>query len=226
MNDLSAADEPRPRRRWPIIVAVAASLAIVGGSVAFALSTRGPGQEASTAPTPAPTQTSAEQTQEASDEPLAIAATPTPGPVSDDETVEVARAESVATALVSVVDEIGQRADGSAVGAEAIATGFVLGEIQAKAREQLDLGYTQVGEAVITSITATDVNLAGEPPTMTLTVCVDVSKIDVLDAAGNSLKASLYNPGHPVAHVYGAEFIDDTWKISSHDIPDQQTCAA
>lgn len=224
MNVFATADAPSPRRRWPVIVALIAALVLVGAAIGFALSTRE--QSPGAAPAPTPTQTSAEQKQQASEEPLAIAATPTPGPVSTDESTEVARAESVATALVSVVDEIGQRADGSAVGAEAIATGFMLGEIQAKAREQLDLGYTQVGEALITSISATDVNLAGEQPTMTLTVCVDVSKIDVLDEAGNSLKASLYNPGHPVAHVYGAEFIDDTWKISSHDIPDQQNCAA
>lgn len=224
MNVFATPEAPHPRRRWPIAVAIAASLAIVGGSIVFALGTRG--QSPTAAPTPSPSETSAEMTKEASDKPLAITTTPTPGPVSADETVEVERAESVATSLVSIVDEIGQRADGSAVGAEAIATGFVLGEIQAKAREQLDLGYTQVGEAVITSITASDVKLDGAPPTMTLTVCIDVSKIDVLDAAGNSLEGSLYNPGHPVAHVYGAEFIGDTWKISSHDIPDQQACAA
>lgn len=62
------------------------------------------------------------------------------------------------------------------------------------AREQLDLGYRQVGDAVMTSVTASDVNLEATPATMTLTVCVDTSGIDVLDAAGNSLKASLYNP--------------------------------
>jgi hypothetical protein len=122
------------------------------------------------------------------------------------------------------LNQIGQRADGSAAGVDLVATGFVLGELQAQAQQQRDLGYRQIGEAKITGVRAEEINLTGRRPTMTLNVCVDVSGIDVRDANGKSLKDALYNPGRPVKHVYGAVFEDNVWKIASHDIPDEQNC--
>ncbi|MFS0912062.1 hypothetical protein AB3M89_09745 [Microbacterium sp. 179-I 3D2 NHS] len=150
----------------------------------------------------------------------------TTGPLSDDEEAEVARTTSSLDAVLAASDEIAQRGDGSAVGMDAIATGWVLGELEAKAREQYDLGYKQVGEAEVTSVTPIAVDLASDPATITLKVCIDTSGIDVVDSAGNSMKDSLYKPGKPVAHIYGAIFEDDTWKISTHDIPETQDCAA
>ena len=97
--------------------------------------------------------------------------------------------------------------------------GFVEGELLALAAERESLGYTQVGTTVITSITTAKKNLDGDPPTVVLNVCIDSSGVDVLDASGASLKASLYDPGHPVLNVYGAQYIDGTWKIVSHDLP-------
>jgi len=162
--------------------------------------------------------------EDASTDPLAIP-TPTPAPIGADAEQEVERATVAATTVLAAMDEIGARSDGSVVGIDLIATGFVLGELESYARQQLDLGYRQVGEAKVTSVQASDVVLDGTPPSMTLTVCVDVSAIDVLDAAGNSLKASLYNPGRPVKHVYGAQFVDGAWKLATHDIPDPQDCS-
>lgn len=161
-----------------------------------------------------------------SEDPLTSATPPDEAPLSTDEQAEILRATSAIDSIVAAADEISQRSDGSAVGLESIATGWVLGELQSRAREQFDLGYQQKGEAVVTSVTPVAVDLAGDPATITLKVCIDVSAIDVFDAAGNSLKDSLYNPGHPVAHIYGAVFEGDVWKISSHDIPDVQDCPA
>lgn len=145
---------------------------------------------------------------------------PTVGPLGDEESAEVDRAGASVAAVVAATNEILTRGDGSAVGAEEIATGFMLGELQASAQEQAVVGQRQIGDAVITSITPITVNIDADPPSMTLLVCVDVSDIDVLDAAGNSLKASLYNPGHPVPHIYGAQFLDNTWKIATHSFPE------
>ncbi|MDW4573601.1 hypothetical protein R8Z57_12530 [Microbacterium sp. M3] len=149
---------------------------------------------------------------------------PTAAPLSPSQDDEVERAESAAVAVVAAANEIAQRADGSAIGVDEIATGFVLGELESAAREQFDLGYRQVGEAKVTQTTASNVDLGADPATMILTVCVDVSGIDVLDETGKSLKASLYNPGRPVKHVYGAVFADDVWKLATHEIPDDQDC--
>lgn len=156
--------------------------------------------------------------------PLTAFATPSPAPLTDDETAEVQRADAAIDSLLAALDEVSQRGDGSAVGIESIATGWVLGEVQSRAREQYDLGYQQTGEATVTQSTPTEVDLAANPPTITIKVCVDVSEIDVIDTSGKSLKAALYNPGRPTAHIYGAVFDDGTWKVSTHDIPDVQDC--
>lgn len=239
------------RRRWMLPVLAAVALVVVAGGVALASGVLEPGQteaasrtasspsadapgedaastdtapgDTDATPAPAPSPDDSATPEPPSTEPLPIEA-PTPAPLTDSEEVEVERATDTATVVVDALNTIGQQADGSAVGIEQIATGFVEGEMQAFAQEQLDLGYTQVGDAVITSVTASDVDLAASPAVMTLTVCVDTSGVDVLDAAGNSLKASLYNPGRPVTHIYGAVFVDDVWKISTHDIPEAQDC--
>lgn len=151
---------------------------------------------------------------------------PSPSALSENEAGEVQRVEEVATAIVSARNEMGERGDGGSEGIEAIATGFALGELQSFAREQLDLGYRQIGEAKVTSMTPGAINLTAEPATMTISVCVDASEIDIVDAAGNSYREAMYNPGHPVKHDYTAVFIDERWKISDHTIPDHQDCPA
>lgn len=209
----------RPRRwlLWTIAGILAVAAVGVGAAVIV------PKLTAPSATEPAAT---TDEGDDVSTDPLTSAPKPSTGPLSTDEAAEVARAEAAVDAIVAATDEIGQRGDGSAVGVESIATGWMLGELQAKAREQYDLGYRQTGEAAVTDVTTTAVSLDSDPATIALKVCIDVSGIDVLDAAGTSLKASLYNPGHPIAHLYGAVFDGATWKISTHEIPDEQDCPA
>jgi len=128
--------------------------------------------------------------------------------------------------VVKGLNQIAQRADGSAIGAEAVATGFVLGEMRAMAQQQQALGHRQVGAASVTSVDVVKRDLKASPPTMVLAVCVDVSDIDVLDSNDRSLKDALYNPGHPVKHLYGAVFTGEVWKVSTHEIPIKQDCTA
>lgn len=217
-------DEPAPRRmnmRW---VAIAAASAVLLGAAGVGIALVA---SSGSAPVASPTEKpvdDGDSDKSASEDPLTTVTANVTGPLTDDEDAEVERATTAADAVVAALDEVGKRGDGSAVGVEAVATGWVLGEVQSHAREQLDLGYKQTGDAVVTSVTPTAVDLAAA--TITLKVCVDVSGIDITDAAGNSLKDSLYNPGRPVAHLYGAVFEDNAWKISSHEIPDVQDCAA
>lgn len=182
--------------------------------------TGGPAEPKSSAPPPrAPDD---QESSPAATEPLELAP-PRRGPIGAPKDEEIRASES-ASSVVEAVNQIGRRSDGSAIGADAIATGFVLGELESFAQEQRDLGYRQVGEARVTKVTVAEAALDADPPTMTLIVCVDVSDVDVLDAQGNSLGGALYDPGRPVKHLYGAQFEDDVWKISTHEIPDHQDC--
>lgn len=224
-----AAGVPRRARG---LIALAALLLLAAAAIAFVIIVLVP----SAAPDPSaqrgpaaqsPVATEAPQSPE-DDEPSTASLDidpPAAAPLGPDEEAEVERAEITAESAVAAMNEIAQRADGSTIGLDQIATGFVLGELEATARDRFDLGYRQIGEARVTQTTASAVDLEADPPTMTLTVCVDVSGIDVLDQAGNSLKSSLYDPGRPVKHVYGAVFQDDVWKLATHAIPDDQDCA-
>lgn len=148
---------------------------------------------------------------------------PEAGPVGDEDE-ELARASATVQAVVDVTTQVARRADGQISGLDDIATGFVLGEIQALSVEREHLELTQNGEAQVVSIEPISSDLDAEPPQMMLSVCVDVSEIELVDGAGNPQNDLLYNPGRPVRHLYGADFVDDVWKLSTHQIPDEQDC--
>lgn len=150
--------------------------------------------------------------------------TATPGPVGT-ETESADAAEVAVDTLILATNQVLQRGDGSIDGAETVAAGFVLGELQALAAERKMLGYKQVGDAVVTEATVTAADLSATPPVMTLSVCVDTSDIDVVDENGKSLKDQMYTPGHPVQHIYGAQFLSGLWKIVTHEIPEKGTCS-
>ncbi|MCE0486012.1 hypothetical protein [Ornithinimicrobium sediminis] len=142
-----------------------------------------------------------------------------------DEPESVEDVSEVVTVLVDAQNEILQRADGGVEGLELIADGWVRGELEAMALERSHDGMTQVGEAHVVSVEATEVDLEADPPRLVLNVCLDTSDIDVLDASGQSMGDLMYQPDHPVLHVYGAEFEDGRWRVTTHDIPASSTCS-
>jgi hypothetical protein len=148
---------------------------------------------------------------------------PATGPI-DDIDAEQARVEESVGLVVEATNELTERGDGAIDGLEAIATGFVLGELENLSREYAEQGYTQSGEARIVSSELVSADLDADPPHIVIDVCIDVSAITLTDAAGNDVSDLLYNPGHPVRHEYGADFVDDVWKVSTHEIPETQDC--
>ncbi|MFV0426055.1 MAG: hypothetical protein ACK5KU_03345 [Beutenbergiaceae bacterium] len=177
------------------------------GASSAAEPTDEPAGDASQSPAPAPV----------------IVVTPTPGPLADLD-VEVARVSESVQSVVDAGNEISQRGDGGTEGLELIATGFVLGEMQNQAREQAEQGLQQSGEATVVSSEMIASDLDATPATMTIAVCVDVSDLALTDMNGVDVSERLYNPGHPVRHLYGALYEDDAWLIASHEIPDEQGC--
>lgn len=219
---------PRRRMHGGLIVVAVTGLAVV---VATTLGVGAASGWFGTSMAAAPTETTeaAPPPVDEGDEPVVpttpLAVPPVePGQLGDE--AQSAEAADVAiTAVVEASTEIAQRADGDTTGLESITTGFVQGELQALADERFQLGYKQIGEAKIVSVTSRDIDLSATPPTVTLDVCIDASGIDVVDAGGNSLKASMYDPGYPTLHTYGAQFVDGLWKIATHEIPDSAPCA-
>ena len=204
------------RRRTTLIVAGVTVLAVAGATAGVLLSTASPTPHATNRSTASP---------DAAAVPTP-SATPTSTPPVDappDETRAVTAVTADLEELMRLADSVLQNPDADGVAIDAVAAGFVKGEIEALAAERRDLGYRQVGQARVVSVTPTSVDLTAAPPSMQLAVCIDASAIDVLDADGNSLKAELYDPGHPVLHLYGAQLIDGDWKIATHDIPDDPT---
>jgi len=211
-----------PRRRLVVIVTAALLVAAIAFVTTLALSPR-------TAQVPT-------AGRQSSDQPVDSSATPSPsgtpvpsatGTAADEPADEADAAASAAvSAVTSVVTATNTLLASPGTVPKDLAKytgGFVEGELRALAAERESLGYTQVGTAVITSITTARTNLDGDPPTIVLNVCIDSSGVDVLDASGASLKASLYDPGHPVLNVYGAQLTGGSWKIISHSLPSPDT---
>ena len=216
-----AAASPRPLRRERWILAGAGVLALVALSLGLVVGTAPP----LAGPSPVD---AAEQAEQADEEeppppPPVQVPMPTPAPIGDEAVATEAVVSSVET-LVDATNEVLQRADGGTEGIESVATGFVEGEVQALALEREKLGYTQVGEATVTSTKVRSIDLAANPPTALLEVCIDTSDLDVLDPNGESVADQLYRPGHPVMHLYGAVFLDGLWRVSTHEIPDGASC--
>lgn len=227
-NPREGAPTPGWRTKWPLIVATTLAV-VVGTALTIGIST-GFAAEAPSAPTAAAksaaeTADSPDSADSAAKKTLAPLSLPAPATESlgDAETTTTAVDAAVAS-LVAANNEILQRADGGTAGLENVADGFVWGELQAQATEREKLGYKQVGAATVVSTTVRALDLAASPPAAEIGVCIDSSKVDVIDANGNSLSGLLYQPGTPTLNVYGAQYLDGRWKLVTHDIPDNAPC--
>jgi hypothetical protein len=136
----------------------------------------------------------------------------------------VSAAESTLSRFLATSDQILQKADGDAGVARTMASGFVLGEIEAAAQERKDVGLRQTGSVRIVSMTPRVVRLDVTNPTVSISACLDVSGIDVIDSTGASLKDRLYQPSGPVQHVYGVGLVAGVWLVTTHSIPDSNDC--
>jgi len=149
----------------------------------------------------------------------------TPAAADPVQIVAIEEAALAAESLVTATNSMLALGDGTVPDISAVAGGFVAGEVQALAAERAALGFRQVGEAVVTRVTASSIDLTVEPKQMLLEVCIDASGIDVVDENGASLGAAVYNPGTPVLHHYGAQLLDGSWKLITHEIPTNGQCS-
>ena len=142
---------------------------------------------------------------------------------SVDEDAAVADATKVLEEFVSLVDEVTRDVGSDTAGIDALAVGFVRGEVDARAAEQSQSGVRQIGSTVIVSVTPIDVDTQSDPATVTLAVCLDSSNVDVLDSRGRSLKDRL-GRNEKTLNYYGLQQTPDGWRLATHEFPDDPTC--
>ena len=107
---------------------------------------------------------------------------------------------------------------------EASAIGAARGEVEAQRQSYADEGLTMVGRPRVVKTSVRSIDASSSPRTVVLDVCIDSSKVDVLDQNGRSVGERLYRPDGAVLHVYELTEGDGGWQVSRHAIPADSTC--
>ena len=110
-----------------------------------------------------------------------MSSTPTPSPATAQERAAV----DAVLAYIRVVDKLGIDPTSDIDELNTVATGDALAQMQYILLNYRKDGWHQVGEQVPTFVSSTPGSTASE---WTISMCVDVSAVDVLDADGNSVK--------------------------------------
>lgn len=140
------------------------------------------------------------------------------------------------TKYYSVLDELGGDPTSSLSKLNTVATSTQLSAMRAVLRQQHQRHERQTGSLVIADTKVQSVSLAnsnpsaGKVPAVVVDVCWDVSKVDILDAAGKSV----ISPDRPdrgwtrltVANYKYASNPDHGWRVASGQDLKQAPCAA
>ncbi|MFH5824413.1 hypothetical protein [Georgenia sp. AZ-5] len=105
---------------------------------------------------------------------------------------------------------------------EATATGSALDAALAARAELRDNGWTQTGEPEILSSEVIESALSEDPPRVVLGACVDSSKVQVTDAAGQPRR----DPAavRPTTNIFTLVFVDGRWRLGDLTFPDDPDC--
>ena len=177
---------------------------------------------------------------EPSASPSVVASSPTATHSSASPTDPSARASAEAEAATrkyyAVLDALGSEPKSSLSKLKGVATSTQLSSMRNVLRQQHQRGERQVGSLVVADLKVQSVNLdnsnpsAGKVPAVVVDVCWDVSKVDVLNAAGKSV----ISPDRPdrgwtrltVANYSYARNPDHGWRVASGQDLKQAPCAA
>jgi hypothetical protein len=121
-------------------------------------------------------------------------------------------------------DQAYQRADGDVRDVQAVASGPALGEVQATAAELQSTEQRQIGTVVQRGLDVRDVNVAHNPPLVSLEVCLSADDVQIVDSSGEVVVARTDDNSRTTAHLYGVEFHNGAWLVSSHSFPTTAGC--
>ena len=182
------------RCAWVTSVGLAVSMALVGCSGST---------EVDSTPTPSAPNSS-----------VSVTPTPTPSPMPTPSTASEQAAADGVVAYLRVVDKLGIDPESDLNELNTVATGQALAQMQHNLMQYRIEGWRQTGEQVPTFVGSTAGSSAKE---WSITMCIDVSGVDVVDLDGQSVK----NPdGVPrlLTEFLVQQGLTDIWYVAQDEV--------
>ncbi len=104
-----------------------------------------------------------------------------------------------------------------------LATGSALGTLQADTAEFAKNGWHQEGLPTVVSTNVVAYDPAAAPPQLTLNVCIDSSKVNILTAAGDAVRTGT-DKDRSLNILTLNRSDDGKWLVSRVSFPDDPTC--
>ena len=103
-----------------------------------------------------------------------------------------------------------------------VATGAVLGELEATRAEFDTMGWTQVGTPVIAALRVVTPPTEAAPGDTVVEACLDNSDVRIVDSAGNDVRT----PGTPTRslNIYTLRWAEGRWLVAEHTFPNDPNC--
>lgn len=147
-----------------------------------------------------------------------------PGESSMDPQEAVREARRAVEDLLAASDAAYQDPNGELEGLSAIASGAAYSEVQAAVAELSDARWRQAGTVEVADVSVGDVDVTSSPEKVELAVCLDTTDVDIVDRAGASVRGPADVGPTRTLHEYRAEYIDGSWMIVDHGLPDDADC--
>lgn len=137
-----------------------------------------------------------------------------------DAAASVAGALAAVDGFLTTSQQLLAAPDGSLDAVAVFATGSALGAIRAQADEFLDLDARIEGQSKVVNSSADESALAADPPTVTVSVCLDDSGVVVFTPENPDGVASTNRTLTRYTVVYDGQ----TWKVTQTSYPDDPDC--